>query len=114
MRPGELGRRPACRLITFVGIDSRREKVAQLARVFHQSAQEAPENLRAGFMARLPKKVFSGLPKAGMNMATAPRLGHGWLGHEGDCFALLGRHFPDALLEDHMHICHWDWFGINK
>src|SRR5262249_20724060 len=85
VRPCQLRRRPTARLVSFVSVDGRRKKVAEFARILQKSAKKLPKQLRSALAFgafALPKQVSPSLPKAGVNVATAPRFAHRRLGHK--------------------------------
>ena len=64
------------------------------------------------FLAR--EDIFSTLPQADVDVATAADFCGPGFGHEGDAFAVLGNDFLQALLEDNMHIGHRERLVIDK
>ena len=104
--PCQPGWRPARGLEAFVGVDRRRKEAAELRRVFDEAAEELPEELRAAFAFRVPKKICAVAPDARVDVATVSRLGDGILRHEGHGAAVLGENFLHALLEDNVHVGH--------
>src|SRR5215471_11597714 len=60
------------------------------------------------------ENIFATFPKADVNMTTAADFSCPGLGHEGDGFAVLGDDFLETLLEDDVHVSHWERQVIDK
>src|SRR4051812_23663915 len=99
IRPSHFGRRPTTGLISFVSIDSRREKITKFRGIFEQAAEEFAESLGWSVLFIIPKRILAFLPKTAMDVATVSGFAHGGLGHECDGPILRRGDFFDALLE---------------
>src|SRR5947209_648775 len=60
------------------------------------------------------EQVYTLLPEADVDMATAPHFRGPGLSHEGDTFAVLGRNLFYTLLENNVHVGHGTGLGVMK